>query len=49
VDLDEVRLTSSCVLVREPDRMKEDLESITRLDLYAREYARLAKKQKRYY
>ena len=49
VDLDEVRLTSSCVLVREPDRMKEDLESITRLDLYAKEYAKLARKQKRYY
>jgi hypothetical protein len=29
--------------------MKEDLESITRLDLYAKEYARLAGKQKRYY
>jgi predicted amidohydrolase len=49
VDLDEVRLTSSCVLIREPDRMREDLERITRLDLYAREYAKLARKQKRYY
>jgi predicted amidohydrolase len=49
VDLDEVRLTSSCVLIREPDRMREDLESITRLDLYAKEYAKLARKQKRYY
>ncbi len=49
VDLDEVRLTSSCVLIREPDRMREDLESVTRLDLYAREYAKLARKQKRYY
>jgi len=49
VDLDEVRLTSSCVLIREPDRMKEDLESITRLDLYAKEYAKLSRKQKRYY
>jgi predicted amidohydrolase len=49
VDLDEVRLTSQCVLIREPDRMREDLESITRLDLYAKEYARLSRKQKRYY
>jgi predicted amidohydrolase len=49
VDLDEVRLTSQCVLIREPDRMREDLESITRLDLYAREYAGLSRKQKRYY
>jgi len=49
VDLDEVRLTSQCVLIREPDRMREDLERITRLDLYAREYAKLSRKQKRYY
>jgi len=49
VDLDEVRLTSSCVLIREPDRMREDLESITRLNLYAKEYAKLSRKQKRYY
>ncbi len=49
VDLDEVRLTSQCVLIREPDRMREDLESITRLDLYAGEYAKLSRKQKRYY
>jgi predicted amidohydrolase len=49
VDLDEVRLTSQCVLIREPDQMREDLESITRLDLYAKEYAKLSRKQKRYY
>lgn len=49
VDLDEVRLTSQCVLIREPDRMREDLESITRLDLYAREYGKLSQKQKRFY
>ncbi len=49
VDLDEVRLTSQCVLIREPDRMREDLESITRLDLYAREYQKLSRKQKRVY
>jgi len=49
VDLDEVRLTSSCVLIREPDHMREDLQRITRMDLYARAYAALARKQKRYY
>ncbi len=49
VDLDEVRLTSQCVLIREPDHMRDDLQRITRLDLYAREYARLSKNQKRYY
>lgn len=49
VDLDEVRLTSWCVSVREPDHIREDLQSITRLDLYAKEYGKLSKKQKRYY
>lgn len=49
IDLDEVRLTSGCVLIREPDHMKEDLQRITRLDLYSGEYARLSRKQKRYY
>ena len=49
VDLDEARMTSNCMLIREPDNMREDLQSITRLDLYAREYRSLAKKQKRYY
>lgn len=49
VDLDEVRLTSQCVLIREPDQMREDLARITRLDLYAREYAKLSRIQKRYY
>jgi predicted amidohydrolase len=49
VDLDEVRLTSGCVLLREPDHMREDLERITRLDLYAKEYAALKKKRRRGY
>ena len=49
VDLDEVRMTSDCVLIREPDHMREDLQSIVRLDLYAKEYLELAKKQNRYY
>ncbi|HUI10874.1 MAG TPA: carbon-nitrogen hydrolase family protein [Bacteroidota bacterium] len=49
VDLDEVRLTSSCVLIREPDHMREDLQRITRMDLYAKAYAAAARKQKRYY
>lgn len=49
VDLDEVRLTSQCVLIREPDQMRKDLESITRLDFYAKEYAKISRTQKRYY
>ena len=48
VDLDEVRLTSWCVLIREPDRFREDLQSITRLDLFAREFAKLAERQPRH-
>jgi predicted amidohydrolase len=48
VDLDEIRLTSWCVLLREPDHFREDLESITRLDLYAREYRELAASQNRH-
>jgi predicted amidohydrolase len=47
VDLDEIRLTSWCVLFREPDHFREDLESMTRLDLYAREYSALAPMQTR--
>lgn len=42
LDLDEVRLTSSCVLRREPDHIREDLERLVRLDLYGREYLALA-------
>lgn len=49
VDLDEVRLTSGCVGVREPDHIREDLQAITRLDLYGNEYLKLARNQKRYY
>ena len=45
VDLDEVRLTSQCVFIREPDHIREDLSSIARWDLYAKEYALLANKR----
>lgn len=47
VDLDEVRLTSQCVLLREPDRTREDLFRLMRTDLYAAEYAALAKRRKK--
>ena len=49
VDLDEVRLTSHCVLIREPDHFREDLQAITRLDFYSEEYRALALQQKRFY
>ncbi len=48
IDLDETRLTSTCVLIREPDHFREDMESITRLDLYAREYTALHDNQARH-
>jgi N-carbamoylputrescine amidase len=47
VDLDEIRLTSGCILLREPDHFREDLQSLTRMDLYATEYARLSNAGKR--
>ncbi len=42
VDLAEERLTSFTVLLREPDHFRADMERLTRLELYAREYAMLA-------
>lgn len=47
VDLDQERLTSYCILKREPDHFRQDIEAITRLDLYAQEYANLATEQAR--
>ncbi len=44
IDLDEVRLTSQCITAREPDHIREDLQAITRLDLFAKEYAALSKR-----
>lgn len=49
VDLDDVRLTSSCVLIREPDHIREDLQRLARLALYGREYLELAKSQRPFY
>lgn len=47
VDLDRQHLTTSAVLIRNPDHFRDDMQSITRLDLYAREYAVLARVQNR--
>jgi predicted amidohydrolase len=49
IDLDEVRLTSQVVLMREPDSTREDFERIFRADLFAREYAKLARGKRSYY
>ena len=45
IDFDQERLTSYCVLKREPDHFREDMEAITRLDLYADAYKDLAQLQ----
>lgn len=47
VDLDEIRLTSECVLLREPDHMRDDIHRLIRAGLYAREYSALAKTKHR--
>jgi predicted amidohydrolase len=49
IDLDERRTTQGVLLVNEPDETRCDLESLTRLDLYAKEYAALAESQQRHY
>lgn len=45
VDLDAPRLTLDCALVREPDHLREDVARMFRADLYAREYAALARRR----
>ncbi|HZK75278.1 MAG TPA: carbon-nitrogen hydrolase family protein, partial [Candidatus Kapabacteria bacterium] len=49
IDLDERRQTSSVVLIHDPDDTRADLEALARMDLYAKEYAKIAERQKRYY
>lgn len=49
IDLDERRTTDGVVLINEPDDTRADFESLVRLDLYAKEYEALAKRQQRYY
>ncbi len=49
IDLDERRTTANVVLINDPDNTRSDLESLTRMDLYAEEYAKIAKHQKRFY
>ena len=49
IDLDEKRTTSNVLLIHDPDDTRADLESLARMDLYAKEYAAIAARQKRYY
>jgi predicted amidohydrolase len=49
IDLDEKRKTQGVFLLNEPDDTRADLESLTRMDLYAREYETLASEQIRFY
>src|ERR1700733_4796975 len=45
INLDEKRKTSDVLLITDPDDTRADLESLARLDLYAKEYAALAEQQ----
>ena len=47
MDLNETRLTRHCVLLRDPDRTREDLQELFRVDLYSREYDMIAKAGKK--
>ena len=49
IDLDERRTTANVVLIHDPDNTRADLESLARMDLYAKEYAKIAEHQQRYY
>ncbi len=49
IDLDERRMTSNVVLIHEPDDTRLDLEALAQMDLYAKEYAAIAARQKRFY
>lgn len=49
IDLDEPRLGVGIVGIREPDHIREDLERLVRLDLYAQEYSALDRLRTRVY
>jgi predicted amidohydrolase len=49
IDLEERRKTSGVVLINEEDDTRRDLESLVRMDLFAKEYSQISKNQKRYY
>jgi predicted amidohydrolase len=49
IDLDEPRKTLDCFLIEDADKTRQDVESLVRMDLYAKEYATLAEKQTRFY
>ncbi len=46
IDLDVPRRTSQVILKREPDHTRDDIESIARMPLYAKEYGRLSRRRK---
>jgi predicted amidohydrolase len=47
IDFDQPRITSGIIGIREPDILRTDLESITRMDWFAKEYQEITKNQKR--
>jgi predicted amidohydrolase len=49
IDLSERRTTQDVILINSPDDTRADLEALVRLDLYAKEYASLAERHRRFY
>jgi predicted amidohydrolase len=49
IDLDERRTTANVVLINDPDDTRADLESLARMDLYSKEYGKIAEQQRRFY
>lgn len=49
IDLDERRTTQGCFLISNPDDTRNDIESLVRMDLYAKEFAALSTTQQRFY
>jgi deaminated glutathione amidase len=45
IDFDEAKVTSGVLGISEPDLVRKDMESITRMDLFAKEFNKISKKQ----
>lgn len=45
IDFDEPKITSGVLGISEPDLVRKEMESITRMDLFAKEYNKISKKQ----
>ncbi len=45
IDFDEPKITSGVLGISEPDTVRPQMESLTRMDLFSKEFLRIAKKQ----